>query len=115
MLYGLNEVLVRVTATGGCYVNPQIYDTPLTACEFQSGAKAHIFVSWLHPFKEQKLVIVGGNKMAVFDDVEKDRKLTIYSHRIEWLNRSPVAPKDEGQKGPLPTEEPLRKEGEPLF
>src|SRR5260370_11116623 len=112
ILYLLNEVPVRVTATGGSYVNPQIYDTTLTACEFQSGAKAHIFVSWLHPFKEQKLVIVGGNKMAVFDDVEKDRKLTIYSHRIEWLNRSPVARKDEGQIVPLPAEEPLRKECE---
>lgn len=112
ILYLLNEVPVRVTATGGSYVNPHIYDTTLTACEFQSGVKAHIFVSWLHPFKEQKLVIVGGKKMAVFDDVEKDRKLTIYSHRIEWLNRSPVARKDEGQIVALPAEEPLRKECE---
>ena len=36
--------------------------------EFPSGLRAHIFVSWLHPFKEQKLVVVGDRKMAVFDD-----------------------------------------------
>src|SRR6185312_6839940 len=73
ILYLLDEAPVAITATGGAYINPQIYDTTLTACEFQSGVKAHIFVSWLHPFKEQKMVIVAGNKTAVFDDVEKER------------------------------------------
>ena len=112
ILYLLDEVPVSVTASGGSYINPQIYDTTLTACEFQSGVKAHIFVSWLHPFKEQRLVIVGAQKMAVFDDVEKEHKLVIYSHSIDWLNRLPIAHKGEGQTVPLSTEEPLRKECE---
>src|SRR5438270_13955995 len=55
----LGEEPVEVMSTGGSYVNPHVYDTTLTTCDFRSGAKAHIFVSWLHPFKEQKLVIVG--------------------------------------------------------
>src|SRR6185437_15922467 len=112
ILHLLDEVPVAITATGGAYINPQIYDTTLTACEFQSGVKAHIFVSWLHPFKEQKMVIVAGNKTAVFDDVEKERKLILYPHRIDWVNRIPIACKDEGQVVPLPAEEPLRKECE---
>lgn len=112
ILYLLDEVPVSVTATGGAYINPQIYDTTLTACEFQSGVKAHIFVSWLHPFKEQRMVIVGETKTAVFDDVEKERKLVLYPHRIDWVNRMPVACKDEGQVVPLPAEEPLRRECE---
>jgi UDP-2-acetamido-3-amino-2,3-dideoxy-glucuronate N-acetyltransferase len=112
ILFLLDETPTTVTATGGAYINPQIFDTTLTACEFESGAKAHIFVSWLHPFKEQKLVIVGTNKTAVFDDVEKERKLCLYSHRIDWLNRHPVARRDEGQVVPLPPDEPLRKECE---
>jgi UDP-2-acetamido-3-amino-2,3-dideoxy-glucuronate N-acetyltransferase len=74
--------------------------------------KAHIFVSWLHPFKEQRLIIVGDQKMAVFDDVEIERKLTIYSHSIDWLNRLPIAHKGEGQMVPLSDEEPLRNECE---
>jgi UDP-2-acetamido-3-amino-2,3-dideoxy-glucuronate N-acetyltransferase len=110
ILYLLDEAPVSVTTTGGSYVNPQIYDTTLTACDFQSGVKAHIFVSWLHPFKEQRMVIVGGKKTAVFDDVEKERKLVLYSHRIDWLNRLPVARSEEGQIVPLPAEEPLRNE-----
>jgi UDP-2-acetamido-3-amino-2,3-dideoxy-glucuronate N-acetyltransferase len=84
----------------------------LTTCDFKSGVKAHIFVSWLHPFKEQKLAIVGGKKMAVFDDMESDRKLVLYSHRIDWIDRMPVVHKDGGQVVPLPKEEPLRKECE---
>jgi len=84
----------------------------LTALEFESGAKAHIFVSWLHPFKEQKLVIVGTNRTAVFDDVEKERKLSLYSHRIDWINRQPVARRNEGQVVSLPPDEPLRLECE---
>ncbi len=112
ILFLLDETPTSVTATGGAYINPQIFDTTLTACEFESGVKAHIFVSWLHPFKEQKLVIVGTNKTAVFDDVEKERKLSLYSHRIDWVNRHPVARRDEGQLVVLPPDEPLRKECE---
>jgi UDP-2-acetamido-3-amino-2,3-dideoxy-glucuronate N-acetyltransferase len=112
ILYLLDEVPVRVAAQGGCYVTPRIFDTTLTTCEFDSGVKAHVFVSWLHPFKEQKLTIVGGRKMAVFDDVEPERKLVLYSHRIDWLDRVPVAHKDDGHVVPLPRLEPLRQECE---
>lgn len=112
ILYLLEEVPARVHATGGSYIDQKIFDTTLTTCEFQSGVMAHIFVSWLHPFKEQKLVIVGSKKMAVFDDVEKERKLVVYSHRIDWLNRAPVAYKDGGQIIELEAGEPLRNECE---
>jgi UDP-2-acetamido-3-amino-2,3-dideoxy-glucuronate N-acetyltransferase len=67
-------------------------------------------VSWLHPFKEQKLVNVGGSKMAVFDDLEAERKLLIYPHHIDWVDRIPVAQKAEAQIVPLPQDEPLRLE-----
>jgi len=72
--------------------------------------KAHIFVSWLHPFKEQKLCVIGSQKMAVFDDLEPEKKLVVYAHRINWLERKPVAERDGGQSITLPKEEPLRRE-----
>ena len=112
ILYLLDEMPFSVNASGGSYINPQLYDTTLTACEFQSGVKAHIFVSWLHPFKEQRLVIVGTQKMAVFDDVVRENKLVIYSHSIDWHDRLPIAHKGEGQAVSLPVEEPLRNECE---
>jgi UDP-2-acetamido-3-amino-2,3-dideoxy-glucuronate N-acetyltransferase len=106
----LNETPVRATAQGGTYLNPPIVDTTLSTLEFPSGVKAHIFVSWLHPFKEQKLCVIGSQKMAVFDDLEPEKKLVVYAHRINWLERKPVAQRDGGQVIALPKEEPLKRE-----
>jgi UDP-2-acetamido-3-amino-2,3-dideoxy-glucuronate N-acetyltransferase len=108
----LGETPTRVAAHGGSYIDSRIVDTTLTTCDFPSGVKAHIFVSWLHPFKEQKLTIVADRKMAVFDDTAQERKLTLYSHRIDWVDRAPVAHKDDGQVIALPQVEPLRAECE---
>lgn len=111
ILFLLGETPTRISTHGGSFLNHSV-DTTLTTCDFASGVKAHIFVSWLHPFKEQKLAIVGGRKMAVFDDVEPERKLVLYSHRINWLDRIPVAQRDGGQVVPLPRSEPLKLECE---
>jgi UDP-2-acetamido-3-amino-2,3-dideoxy-glucuronate N-acetyltransferase len=112
ILFLLDEMPVRISSQGGTYLDSHIADTTMTTCEFTSGVNAHIFVSWLHPFKEQKLAIVGGKKMAVFDDTQPEKKLVLYSHRIDWVDRVPVAHKDGGQAVPLPMDEPLRKECE---
>jgi UDP-2-acetamido-3-amino-2,3-dideoxy-glucuronate N-acetyltransferase len=89
----LEEEPMKVSTFGGDYVNNGIYDTTLTTLEFKNGVKGHIFVSWLHPFKEQKLIVVGSRAMAVFDDVSKE-KLFIYPHTIEWRDgKIPVAHK----------------------
>jgi len=77
---------------------------------FPSGVKAHVFVSWLHPFKEQKLVVVGDRKMAVFDDVEKTDKLRLYPHSIDWRGQVPVANRAESQSVAVEATEPLRAE-----
>jgi len=98
-----------VYATGGAYLQKQIPDTTLTTLDFSSGAKAHIFVSWLHPFKEQKLIVVGDKKMAVFDDLSRE-KLKLFPHTIQWLNRIPIAAKAEAEIVDIETEEPLKAE-----
>ena len=112
ILFLLDETPTYVASHGGSYLNAGIFDTTMTTCEFKSGVRGHIFVSWLHPFKEQRLTVVGGRKMAVFDDTEPERKLMVYSHRIDWLDRVPVAHKEDGQVVSLPAAEPLRKECE---
>jgi len=108
----LGEAPAYAAAQGGSYLNPSVVDTTLSTLEFRNGVKAHIFVSWLHPFKEQRLCVVGTDKMAVFDDLEPEKKLVLYSHRIQWLDRQPVAQRDGGQVISIPKEEPLRKECE---
>ena len=110
ILHLLDENPVGASAQGASYLNHPISDVTLTILDFNSGVKAHVFVSWLHPFKEQKLVIVGDRKMAVFDDANTSNKLVVYPHRIDWLNRVPVARRAEGQAIELEKVEPLRVE-----
>ena len=106
----LGEEPVSVTAFGGDYLNKNVYDTTMTTLEFKDGIKGHIFVSWLHPNKEQKLVIVGSKAMVVFDDVSTE-KLFLYPHTIEWKNgRIPLAHKAEYQVIPFEKGEPLKQE-----
>jgi UDP-2-acetamido-3-amino-2,3-dideoxy-glucuronate N-acetyltransferase len=99
-----------VEAQGGNYLHQQIADVTVSLLAFTSGVKAHVFVSWLHPFKEQKLVVVGDRAMAVFDDLEKTDKLVLYPHLIGWKNQMPVPQKADGQVVPIDDVEPLRAE-----
>ncbi len=106
----LGEEPVRVHAFGGDYLSAGINDVTLTELEFADGVKGHVFVSWLHPFKEQKLVVVGSKGMAVFDDVSKE-KLFFYPHTIEWKDgKIPVAQKAEHRVIPFEAGEPLKLE-----
>ncbi len=105
------EKVEKVHATGGFYLHKKIADVTCTHMEFPSGLKAHIFVSWLHPFKEQKLVVVGDEKMAVFDDTQPwEAKLLLYPHRIVWENRVPVPDKAEAMAVAVAADEPLKAE-----
>lgn len=110
MLMLLEKEPIKVTAFGEAYLNKNVYDTTLTTLEFRNGIKGHVFVSWLHPFKEQKLIVVGSKAMAVFDDVSEE-KLFIYPHKIEWKNgKIPVAQKADYQVIPFGNGEPLKNE-----
>src|SRR2546428_11301377 len=106
----VNEIPNRVSCQGGAYLSRNVFDVTLSHFEFPSGVKAHIFVSWLHPVKEQRLVVVGSEKMAVFDDTA-EQKLVLYPHRVEWKNRVPTAVKANGEAVALDHREPLKAEG----
>lgn len=107
----LGEMPESVQTQGGNYLHQRIADVTVSLLSFASGIKAHIFVSWLHPFKEQKLVVVGEKKMAVFDDTAPwPEKLVLFPHQVEWRNSVPLAVKGDGEKIVVPEVEPLRAE-----
>ena len=109
MLALLGELPAHVSCRGSGYLNVDVSDVTLSHFDFASGVQAHIFVSWLHPFKEQRLVVVGSEKMAVFDDTA-DHKLVLYPHKVEWKNRVPTAVKAKGDIIELDEGEPLNAE-----
>lgn len=108
----VGEKPFEVSSTGGNYLNPAIADITLSTLSFKNGVKAHIFVSWLHPYKEQKLIVVGDRAMAVFDDMaEPKEKLLLFPHKINWLNGSiPVAVKENAVAVSYDYKEPLQEE-----
>jgi len=105
----VEEQPTKVNAFGEAYLQEKVYDTTMTMLGFSNRLRAHVFVSWLHPFKEQKLVVVGDKKMAVFNDMEQDHKLMLYAHKVHWVDRVPVASKGEFETVPLEKKEPLRE------
>lgn len=98
----------QVNAGGGSYLQANIADVTVTTLLFDNGVRAHIHVSWLHPFKEQRLVVIGDRAMAAFDDVSK--KLTIYRHRVEDRDGQSVPVPAAGEEVSYGQEEPLRQE-----
>ena len=115
------SIILSLTGEEPCYVDSvghnflhaRIADVTMTNLKFPSGIGAHIFVSWLNPFKEQRLVAIGANGMMVFDDTQPvEKKLTHHPHQINWKNGMPVPEKAEGIPVDLSDiwEEPLRVE-----
>jgi predicted dehydrogenase len=114
MLWLTGSVPIQVNAVGGAYLQPNIMDTTVSNLLFDNGVRGHIFVSWLHPFKEQRLVVVGSKRMATFvDGAPKGEKLLIYEQKISTVNGAFVAEKPMGVPVPFDeTIEPLRSECE---
>jgi predicted dehydrogenase/acetyltransferase-like isoleucine patch superfamily enzyme len=105
------EVPDEVEAIAHCYLHRNISDVTTTHLRFASGVNAHIFVSWLHPSKEQRLVVVGDAGMAVFDDGQSwSEKLVFYPHRVAWHNGVPTPNVAPAQPVAVPQDEPLRLE-----
>lgn len=105
----LGEQPESVTCEGVYYVSHHVADVTLSQFTFASGVRGHIFVSWLHPFKEQRLIVIGSEKMAVFDD-NAPEKLVLYPHRVDWQDRIPNAVKAAAEPVLLEAAEPLRNE-----
>lgn len=99
-----------VSAQGSYFLSKNTADVTVSNLSFPSGVSAHIFVSWLHPFKEQKLVVVGDRSMAVFNDTEPEDKLLLFPHQIMWKNGMPVPDKKEAIKVEWEKAEPLKEE-----
>jgi UDP-2-acetamido-3-amino-2,3-dideoxy-glucuronate N-acetyltransferase len=101
----------RVTCDGGAYLSQGIADTTMSYLYFPDNLKAHVFVSWLHPYKDQRLVVIGERGMIVFDDVAKGvDKLLLYPHRIGWKGEAPETNKADAKAISYGNQEPLAEE-----
>jgi len=101
----------RVVATGAQFLTNGVADTTLSHLVFNDNLQAHIYVSWLHPFKEQKLVVVGDKAMVVFDDTKDPaEKILLYRHEVGWEGDIPIVSKAAPEPIFFAESEPLRNE-----
>jgi len=100
----------EVRASGEIILQPGIHDVTLTVLKWHNGAMAHIYVSWLHPFKEHRFVVVGDRAMLVFDDTQQAEKLVLYDRGFDIIRGEAVKREEDGKSVDFAHEEPLRKE-----
>ena len=104
------ELPDQVRCIGEAFLNTGVADVTLTTMRFPGGVNAHVHVSWINPFKEQKLTVVGSHAMLVFDDtLPWKEKLVLYRQPLVWSGgQVPEANKSKGELVEIPEEEPLR-------
>jgi predicted dehydrogenase len=111
LLHLIDEEPVEAWARGESFLRSGVEDVVFGYLRFPSGVVAHMHVSWLDPHKMRKLTVVGRDKMAVFDDMEPERKLTVYDKgpvqrpATEWQVRE-----GDIHIPKVAAEEPLRRE-----
>src|SRR6266550_299381 len=106
----IGDLPLEVTSTGGAYLQPNIADVTVTNLLFDNGVRAHIFVSWLHPYKEHRLVVIGAKKMASFNDGATGKELMLYDQGMDWVNGALVPRKGDGTNIEFDVDEPLKIE-----
>jgi predicted dehydrogenase len=85
LLYLIEEEPSEVRAHGNAFLTGGVEDVVFCYLNFPSGKMAHMHLSWLDPHKIRRITVVGNERMAVFDDMERDRKITVYDN---WRTRT---------------------------
>ena len=81
--YFTNSFPTSIHASGSAFLQEGIHDSTLTQLKYPSGVEGHIFVSWLHPFKEHRLVVIGTEAMITFEDSSEGKPLKLYAKKID--------------------------------
>jgi len=102
VLHLLGEEPSEVRAHGNAFLNRGVEDVVFCYLRFPSGKMAHLHLSWLDPHKIRRITVVGDDRMAVFDDMERERKITVYDN---WRTRT-----GDVYSPNVDTTEPLRLE-----
>ena len=108
--YFTESIPLKITSTGGAFLQNGIYDTTLTVLEYEGNIKGHIYVSWLHPFKEHRLIVIGSKGMISFEDSTKNKPLILYSKSYEMSGGVPEKKDGPVELIPYGSEMPLTEE-----
>jgi predicted dehydrogenase len=108
--YYAESTPIDITSIGADILQPGIHDSTITTFKYNNRLMGHIFVSWLHPFKEHRFVLIGSKGMLYFEDSKKGKPLLFYNKSINFDGRVPIAEKKESTKIDYEFEYPLTAE-----
>ena len=108
--YFIGSLPVEVISRGGAFLQPHIHDSSMTVLTYPSNIVGHIYVSWLHPFKEHRMVVIGSKGMFSYEDSSDDKNILFYEKGIDWIQGEPI--KRDGPTEVIPYEKkmPLTEE-----
>jgi UDP-2-acetamido-3-amino-2,3-dideoxy-glucuronate N-acetyltransferase len=108
--YLIGSPACKMEAKGSKFLQNKIYDTTLAQLEYPNNVHAHIFVSWLHPFKQRLLVVIGSKGMISFDDSSQEKIIHFYNKRVDFKNGIPVQIENPDEIIPYDNKMPLDEE-----
>ena len=107
-----NDLPININSFGGAFIKDGNQDTTITYLEYPQNIKTHIFVSWLHPFKEHRIVLIGSKGMISFEDSSENKDILYYEKGVDWEDGIPVTKNGPTEKihyeAKMPLEEELR-------
>ena len=108
--YFIGSLPVEVISRGGAFLQPHIHDSSMTVLTYPGNIVGHIYVSWLHPFKEHRMVVIGSKGMFSYEDSSEDKNILFYEKGIDWIQGEPI--KRDGPTEVIPYEKkmPLTEE-----
>ncbi|GJQ25304.1 MAG: oxidoreductase [Phycisphaerae bacterium] len=108
--YLVGKPPLQVDSHGGVFVTPGIHDTTMTTLVWPGNIVGHIFVSWLHPFKEQRLVVIGDKGMLTFEDHATDREVLFFRKGVDRVAGELRIRDADAERLDYPAEMPLTRE-----
>ncbi len=106
----INDFPVEVVSRGGAFLRSEIHDTTMTILRYPNNTVGHIFVSWLHPFKEHRLVVIGSKGMITFEDSSNEKSLFYYDKKVDFIDGEHVVSDAIREKIDYQQGKPLTKE-----
>lgn len=100
----------KIQSKGSKFLQKNVYDYTMTQLSYDNNIHGHIFVSWLHPFKEQRLVVIGSKGMISFDDSSEKKEIKFYNKHIEFEQGIPIKMENPTEIIPYEQKQPLTEE-----
>lgn len=110
MNYLIGTRATHIEAKGEKFLQKKVYDCTMTQLDYPGNVHGHIFVSWLHPFKQQLIVVVGSRGMISFDDATQEKDIHLYNKHVDFENGIPIKYEQPDEIIPYDRKMPLEEE-----